>query len=259
MGLEQYERKQYGPRGLGTISILPKSAVKTPAKWKEIKISINVNGQRKIYNDFDPAEVNREFGSWQLQPMSRENSVYIELTHDEMQIKSIKPPDGTYIFQLGNFAARENDDGSRMAPSIKSRPIRSVNTKKGGVWIIPAHDEFYVLHRLVSSEIGKKTPYNGMEQIQTLWYMFQRNPETGLVQTVYDTGESSTKMFHDELMNFLTFTGFDFDADNLMPSENVLSELEPILVSREAFYRATIENGYITRSGLFEPPTGLSL
>ena len=259
MGLDSFERREYGPKGLGTISILPKSAVNTPAKWKEIKISINVNGQRRIYNDFDPETVNREFGDWKLKPMAREQSVHIELTYDETNIKTIKAPDGTYIFQFSHLAGRQNEDGSRMAPSIKSKPMKAVNTRKGGVWIIPSHDEFYAIHKLVSSEIGKKTPYNGMEQLQTLWYMFERNPETGLVQTVFATGETSTKMFHDELMNFLTYTGYDFDADNLMPSENVLSELEPILQGREEFYRATIANGYIIRDGLFEPPTGLSL
>ena len=257
MGLDRHERRQYGPRGLGTISILPVSAANTPAKWKEIKISINVNGQRRIYNDFDPETVHKEFGSWKLKPMNRENSVYIELTADETQIKSIKPPDGTYIFRLANFASRENDDGSRMAPTIKHKGMKAVQTRKGGIWNIPPHDEFYVLHSLVSSEIGKKTPYNGMEQIQTLWYMFERNPETGLTQTVYDVGETSTKLFHDELMNFLIYTGYDFDVDNLTPSENVLGELEPLLLGRGNIFRATIEGGYISRGGLFEPPAGV--
>ena len=259
MGLDQHERRQYGPRGLGTISILPVSAAKTPSKWKEIKVSISVDGVRKVFNDFDPETVNREFGGWKLKPMNRQNSVNIALSPDETQIKSVTPPDGTYIFQLANFAAREDESGTRLAPTIKHKSLRPVRTKKGGIWNIPPHDEFYVLHRLVSSEIGKRTPYNGMEQLQTLWYMFERDPDTGLTRTVYDVGESSTKMFHDELMNFLVYTGYDFDVDNLTPSENVLGELEPILVERGEFFRATIERGYITRDGLFEPPAGLSL
>ena len=260
MGLDQYERRQYGPKGLGTIQILPVSAAKTPSKWKEIKVTLtNQDGVRGVYKDFDPEEVIKEFGAWKLKPMGKGNEVFIELSFDETKIKSVKPPDGTYIFELGHFAAKENEDGSRAAPTIKHKALKSVRTKKGGIWNIPPHDEFYVLHRLASSEIGKKTPYNGMEQIQTLWYMFDRNPTTGLMQTVFDIGENSTKMFHDELMNFLIYTGYDFDADNLTPSENVLGELEPLLLGRSEFYRASIVGGYISRDGLFEPPTGVSL
>ncbi len=264
MGLETYERKQYGPRGLGTIQILPVSAAKTPSKWKEIKVTlVDRDGVRQVYRDIDPEKVEKKFGDWILKPMGKTSPVNITLSFDETNFKSIGPPDGTYIFQLGNFAAKQNEDGSPQAPTIKHKAMKSVNTQKGGVWNIPPHDEFYVLHQLVGSEIGKKIPYSGMEALQTLWYMFDRNPTTGLVQTVFDTGENSTKMFHDELMNFLIYTGYDFDADNLTPSENVLGELEPLLLGRSEFYRMTLLNGWVIAvgkgGGLWEPPTGINL
>lgn len=252
MGTEARQRKVYGPRGKGQVSILPvANANKNKSEWKDVKVVIFDEDNYKTVYHLDPEEVTTEFGDWNLQPIK---DVYIELTPDEENIRSIRPWAGKYILSFDRFAARQNEDGSMMAPTIKHKPAERVTIQSTGAsWTNPPHDEFYAILKVRATEIGKKSSFDGMEVVKPLVYMFERNPDTGLVEIVWDR-----KFWYDQLANFLTLTGFDWDADNLTPSENVLGELQDILQERDEIFRGNFSKGWLDRD-LDDPPVGVSL
>jgi len=251
MGTTARQRVTYGPRGKGQIAILPvKAANQSPDNWNDVKIAlVDKDGEKEVFH-LDPAEIRTEFGNWKLRAAG---DVYIELTADEEDIRSIRPWEGTYILSFDRFAAREDDNGNPMAPTIKHKPAKAVNLPDGRSWTNPAYDEFYAILNVRATEIGKKTEFEGMEVVKPLAYMFERNPNTGLIEIVY-----TRRRWYEELENFMTMAGFDWDADNLTPSENVLGELQEILQNRATIFRGTFNAGWLDRA-LDNPPVGVSL
>ena len=254
MGTGSKQRKKYGPRGRGTISILPAKAVKTPDLWNEVKVTIFGEADDKQVFRLDPETVNKEFGAWTLKPIVGPNT-FIELTPDEANIKSVRPLNGTFLFKFVRFAAKQDrETKAYLAPTIKPFPAERVTIQKTGAsWVNPPHDKFYAVLQVAASEIGKKTEFDGMESVRPLVYMFERNPDTGLVEIIWDR-----KFWYDELINFLTVVGYDFDADSLTPSANVLGELQEILLRRNQAFRGTFEGGWLQRD-LQDPPTGVAI
>ena len=252
MGTGSKQRKKYGPRGRGTVTILPAKAVKDPDNWKEVKVTIFGAADDKQVYRLDPETVNKEFGAWTLKPIT---NAFVELTADEANIKSVRPVNGTFLFKFARFAAKQDrDTGAFLAPTIKPIPAERVTIQKTGAsWVNPPHDKFFAVLQIAASEIGKKTEFDGMETVRPLVYMFERNPDTGLVEIIWDR-----KFWYDELINFLTVVGYDFDADSLTPSANVLGELQEILVKRNKAFRGSFENGWLQRD-LQDPPIGVTL
>ena len=251
MGTGSKQRKVYGPRGRGSIATLPVEAV-TPEDWKEIKVTIfDKEGFKEVFR-LDPADVTREFGSWILKPI---NDVFIELTAEEDNIKSVRPLEGTFLLRFSRFAARvDAETGQALAPTIKNKDAERVTIPATGAsWTNPPHSEFYAILRVEATEIGKETELAGMEAVRPLVYMFERNPQTGLVDIVWDR-----KIWYDQLINFLTVTGYDFDADSLTPSENVLGELQNILQGRNVAFRGTFADGWLQRE-LADAPIGVEI
>ena len=246
MGTQIRQIKKKGPAGKSTISVLPVSAAKTPAKWKEVKVSmVRSTGEKEVFR-LSPEGLTTEFGEWSLTPTA---DVFVQLTGEETNIQSVRPFEGNFLFKFTRFAARPN-----AAPTIKYIPMQHVGPlPNGSEWDNPPHHEFYAVLRIVATEIGKKTPFEGMEVIRNLVYQFQRNPVTGLMDIAWER-----KFWYDALVNFLNVTGFDWDADSLTPSENVLGELEDILQGRSRAIRGTLVNGYL-KGELADAPIGVSV
>lgn len=253
MGTEARQRKNLGPRGKGSIAILPQTAAnKSSDHWREVKVVIFDKDDYKTVYHLDPEDITTEFGDWTLKPVK---DVYIELTPDEEDIRSVRPWEGRYLLQFERFAARQDQEsGAMLAPTIKHKPQEKVVIRTTGAsWVNPPHDEFYAILKIKASEIGKKSSFDGIEVVKPLVYMFERNPDTGLVEIVWER-----KFWYDQLENFLTLTGYDWDADNLTPSENVLGELQEILASRSKLVRGNFSNGWLDR-GLDAPPVGVEI
>jgi len=252
MGTGARQRKHYGPRGRGSISVLPKAHANNPDKWTDIKVTLIDDAKQKTVYHLDPEEVTREFGQWNLQSIS---DVYVELTPDEENIRTIRPFDGTFTLSFSHFAARQDqENGSLLAPTIKHKPAERVTIKKTGAsWTNPPHDQFFAILKIRASEIGKKTPYDGLETVKVLVYQFELNPDTGFMEIVWDR-----KFWYDQLENFLTLTGFDYDADTLTRSDNVLAELQNILQDRDTIFRGSFSNGWLDRE-LDNPAVGVTL
>jgi len=259
MGVNVRQRKHYGPRGVGTIRMLPASAGKVQSKWKEVRVTITdpKTGYKESYH-LDAEDVTKTFGSWRLRPTKTGKTpeqMYIELTPDEDDIRSVRPIEGKYLLKFDRMAARlDPKTDEMMAPTIKHKPQEKVGPLPNGAsWTNPPYDEFYALLKIVASEIGKKSPYDGIEVVKPVPYMFERNPDDGMVEIVYDR-----KFWSDQLTNFLIEFGFDMDADNLTPSENVLGEVQDILVRRSVPVRGEFQNGWLQR--VLEPaPVGVSI
>ena len=251
MGLNARQRKIYGPRGKGEVRILPVKSAGKPSEWKEIKVTIfDDDGWKEVYS-IDPESVTKNFGGWDLQPVK---DVFIELTPDEENIRSIRPFEGTYLFEFDRFAARQDQEtGESLAPTIKHKPSEKVNLPTGASWTNPPHDQFFAILKVKGSEIGKPTNYDGMEAVKVLVYQFERNPDTGMVEIMWDR-----KFWYDQLINFLDVVGFDYDADTLSPSENVLGELQDILQRRNGIFRGTFQNGWLNRE-LDDAPVGITI
>ena len=253
MGTDARQRKQYGPRGKGHITVLPAKEANNPDNWKEVKVTIfDSDGYKDVFHLTDVDDINKNFGDWKLQTIK---DVYVELTPDEENIRSVRPFEGTFTLSFNHFAARKDQETGKMAaPTIKHKTAERVTIKTTGAsWTNPPHDEFYAILKIRASEIGNKTPYDGMETVKPLVYMFERNPDTGMVEIVWDR-----KFWYDQLSNFLTMAGYDWDADNLSPSENVLGELQDILLDRAEIFRGTFTNGWLDRD-LDNPAVGVTL
>ena len=251
MGLNSSQRKVYGPRGKGEIRILPVKEAGNPKNWKEIKVTIfDDDGWKEVYS-LDPQEVTKTFGTWQLQPVK---DVFVELTADEEDIRSVRPFEGTFLLEFDRFAARQDmETGEQLAPTIKHKPAERVTLPNGQSWMNPPHDQFFAILRVAGSEIGKPTNYDGMETVKVLVYQFERNKDTGMVEIKWDR-----KFWYDQLINFLDKTGLDFDADTLTPSENVLGELQEILERRLQIFRGTFARGWLNRE-LDDAPVGITI
>lgn len=246
MGTQIRQIKKKGPSGKATISVLPVSAAKTPDKWKEVKVSmVRSTGEKEVFR-LTPEGLTTEFGGWTLTPTA---DVFVQLTGEETNIQSVRPFEGNFLFKFDRFAARPEK-----APTIKFIPMQHVGPlPNGSEWDNPPHHEFYAVLRIAATEIGKKTPFEGMEVIRNLVYQFQRNPVTGLMDIAWER-----KFWYDALVNFLNVTGFDWDADSLTPSENVLGELEDILQKRGKIIRGTLVNGYL-KGELQDAPIGVTV
>ena len=253
MGTAQRQRKQFGPRGLGDITILPIKFRNQPDKWEDVKVVIrDRDTNEKMVYHLDPEEVRKDFGEWGLQTIK---DVYVELTHDEENIRSVRPYEGIFTMSFSHFAARQDQDsGESLAPTIKHKPAERVTIKASGAsWVNPPHDQFFAILRVRASEIGKPTPFDGMEVVKVLVYQFERNADTGFMEIVWDR-----KFWYDQLQQFLTLAGYDYDADTLIVSENVLGQLQEILQDRDEIFRGTFEGGWLQRD-LDNPAVGVTL
>lgn len=252
MGTGVRQLMQYGPRGHGQITILPiKAKNKGPENWTEVKVTIVDKDSVKTVYHLDPDEQPLTFGDWALTTIS---DVFIELDKDEETIRNVRPFDGTFTMSFSHFAARQDEDGNRMAPTIKHKQAEKVTiAKTGASWTNPPHDQFYAILKIRASEIGKKTQFDGMEAVKILVYQFGINPDTGFMEIAWER-----KFWYDQLANFLTMAGFDYDADDLIKSENVLGQLEEILIDRDTIFRGTFANGWLQRD-LDNPAVGVNL
>ena len=250
MGTGVRQKISYGPRGKGSISILPvKNAKQSRENWNDVKVVIHENGEKNVYH-LDPDDLTTEFGDWSLETIS---DVRVELTHDEENLRSVRPWEGTYILEFDRFVARLDEKGNPMAPTIKHKMAKQVNLPDGRSWTNPPYDEFYAILKIRAGEIGKPSPFDGMEVLKPLAYMFERDATTGLVEIAW-----TRKRWYEELENFMTLAGYDWDADNLTPSENVLGELQEILQARAEIFRGTFKDGWLDRV-LDNPPVGVTL
>jgi hypothetical protein len=252
MGTEARQRTNYGPRGKGNITILPVKELNNPDNWKEVKVTIfDEDGYKDVYHLTDIDGLTKQFGDWKLQPIK---DVYVELDADEEDIRSVRPFEGTFTLSFDRFVARQDENGSMLAPTIKHKPAERITIKKTNAsWMNPPHDRFFAILKIRANEIGKSTEFDGMEVLKTLVYQFERNPDTGMMEIVWER-----KFWYDELAGFLTLTGYDWDADNLTPSENVLGELQEILQDRDTIFRGTFSNGWLNRD-LDNPAVGVTL
>ena len=252
MGTDSRQKKQYGPRGRGDITILPVKYRNDPDRWTDVKVRIFDEAGDKMVYHLEPEDVTKEFGEWNLQTIK---DVYIELTPDEENLRTVRPYEGTFTMTFSHFAARQDQEsGSTLAPTIKHKPAERITIKKTGAsWTNPPHDQFFAILRIRASEIGKTTPFDGMEVVKVLVYQFERNPDTGFMEIAWER-----KFWYDQLQNFLTLTGFDYDADSLTVSENVLGELQDILQERDEIFRGTFDGGWLQRD-LDNPAVGVTL
>ena len=252
MGTNARQKQQYGPRGRGDITILPVKSRNDPDKWTDVKVRIFDEAGNKTVYHLDPEEVRKDFGEWSLKTIS---DVYIELTPDEENLRTVRPFEGTFTMSFSHFAARQDqENGSMLAPTIKHKPAERITIKKSGAsWVNPPHDQFFAILRVRASEIGKPTAFDGMEVVKVLVYQFERNPDTGFMEIAWER-----KFWYDQLENFLTMAGYDYDADTLSVSENVLGELQEILQERDTIFRGSFEGGWLQRD-LDNPAVGVSI
>lgn len=252
MGTDTRQKKQYGPRGRGDITILPVKHRNNPDKWTDVKVRIFDEAGGKTVYHLDPEEINKEFGEWNLKTIS---DVYVELTTDEENLRTVRPFEGTFTMSFSHFAARQDQEsGTTLAPTIKHKPAERITIKSSGAsWKNPPHDQFFAILKVRASEIGKPTAFDGMEVVKVLVYQFELNPDTGFMEIAWER-----KFWYDQLENFLTMAGFDYDADDLPRSENILGVLQEILQDRETIFRGSFENGWLQRD-LDNPAVGVTL
>lgn len=242
MGLSSRQRKKRGPRGLGEIRVM---------KSGEVRVYL-VDGEYKETYTFAPEDVEEQYGGWKFGPIK---DAFIELTGDEGGIRSVRPYEGEYFFKFLRFAARPDS-----APTIKHVPKEHIGPlPNGSEWDNPPHDEFYPVlsvvgeKKVVNSRIVADKKFAGTETLLSMVYQFERNPASGLMEVVWER-----KFWYDALDNFLQVAGYDYDADNLTPSENVLKELEAILLKRDRVFEGSIVGGYV--KGLLRPaPVGVKI
>lgn len=252
MGTGVRQKKQYGPRGRGSITVLPIKYKNQPDKWNDVKVVLIDDASEKTVYHLDPEEVTKEFGEWTLTSIT---DAYIELTPDEENIRTVRPFEGTFTLSFSHFAARQDQEsGVMLAPTIKHKPAERVTIQKTGAsWTNPPHDQFFAILKICASEIGKKTPYDGMEVVKVLVYQFELNPDTGFMEIAWER-----QFWFKQLENFLTLAGYDYDADDLPKSENVLGALQDILQERDTIFRGSFENGWLQRD-LDNPAVGVTL
>lgn len=227
MGTGVRQRKHYGPRGEGEIRIM---------KSGEARCYLDIDGYREVFQ-IAAEDVPSEVGSWEFGPIKK---VVVELTEDETEIRNIRPANGTFYLVFDRFAAREDPErrGKYLPPTIKHKEAQKVTLPDGRSWTNPPHERFFAILRVVGG-----TQYDGMEFVKPLVYQFEESiSEPGQMEIVYDR-----KHWYNELVNFLTIAGFDFDADTLTRSENVLPQLQEVLKDRDVVFQGVVNNGWLDR------------
>ena len=220
MGLNRRERIRKGPRGKGDIKVLK----------SETRVYSYSGGAAPDVYHIAPSEEPVVVNGWTVGNVT---GAFVELTEDETEIKSVRPWSGAFYFVFDRFAGRKD-----MPPTIKHIEMSPPNQYRD--WPIPAHDECYSILKIV----GDKA-WSGIEVVKPLWYQFAEDPaQPGVMEISYD---SKTKWAAKQFLNFLEVAGFDFDADTLARSANVLNELQTILRKRDVVFQGNMERGYLQK------------
>ena len=222
MGVNRRQRKSRGPRGKGDIRIM---------KSGEVRVYLDEGGGvKETYPMTAPEGEKAVINGWKFQPIA---NAFIELSEDEQEIVGVRPFEGTFYVVFDRFASREG-----MPPTIKHKEAEKVQMADGRSWMNPPHDQFFALLKIVGSK-----EWAGVEIVKPLVYQFAENPASpGEMEILYER-----KFWYSALLNFLEVAGFDFDADTLARSANVLVELQEILKRRDAVFQGVMENGWLNR------------
>lgn len=223
MPLGVRQKKQYGPRGLAEIRMYK----------DKVKVFIDdPDGGTDAY-ELSPDDLDDDVKSIK--------GVYVELTSDETQIRSIRPWKGSFPVKfIGFVKTREG------VTSLKPKAARRPQPVDNPGWVIPAHTAFYAIAEIVS-----KDKHNGMQVIIPLVYLFERTID-GTMELVYEY-----KRHYDDLWELISLAGFDSDNDTLIAGEPVvvLDQLEDILLERNKKFVVKIEDGWLRE--LSEPVIGM--
>lgn len=222
MGVNRRQRKSKGPRGKGDIRLM---------KSGEVRVYLDDgSGTKEVYPMPAPEGEKAVINGWKFQPIA---GAFIELSEDEQEIVAVRPAEGTYYLVFDRFASREN-----MPPTIKHKEAEKVTMKDGRSWMNPPHDQFFAILKIVAHK-----DWAGVEIVRPLVYQFSENPAApGEMEILYER-----KFWYSQLLNFLDVAGFDFDADTLARSANVLVELQEILKKRDMVFQGVMQNGYLNR------------
>src|SRR3990167_2631182 len=222
MGLNRRQRKSKGPRGKGDIRIM---------KSGEVRVYLDEGGgSKETYPMTAPEGDKATINGWKFAPIA---GAFVELSEDETEIVGVRPYEGTYYLVFDRFASRPD-----MPPTIKHKDAEKVTMQDGRSWTNPPHDQFFAILKIV----GHKD-WAGTEILRPLVYQFAEDPSNpGVMEVLYER-----KFWYSQLLNFLEAAGFDFDADTLTRSANVLPQLQEILKRRDAVFQGVMERGYLQR------------
>ena len=233
MGVNRRQRKSKGPRGKGDIRIM---------KSGEVRVYLDEGaGTKEVYPMASPEGDKTTINGWKFQPIA---NAFVELSEDEQEIVGVRPYEGTFYLVFDRFAARPGS-----APTIKHKDAEKVEMKDGRSWTNPPHEQFFAILKIVGNK-----DWAGVEIIKPLVYQFAEDPaNAGVMEILYER-----KFWYSALLNFLEITGFDFDADTLARSVNVLPQLDEILKKRDLVFQGTMERGYLNRE-LSRVPEGAKI
>ena len=133
--------------------------------------------------------------------------------------------------------------------TFMNKDAEKVTMQDGRSWVNPPHDQFFAILKIVGHP-----QWSGVEIVRPLVYQFGEDPTNpGSMEILYER-----KFWYSQLLNFLEVTGFDFDADTLARSANVLPQLDEILKRRDAVFQGVMAKGYLNRE-LSHVPEGATV
>ena len=233
-----------GPRGKGRIEVTSDTQIRVHITDREEKTSVHDL-------EFPQGVSMVKIGNWQLQAVE---DVFIQLSEDKLDIKYIRPLNGTFYVEFARFGAEEGK-----LPTI--RYAEGGKPFPGAKWENPERNKCYPLYEIIN--LGA---YEGMEVLDVLTYEFEWDENLEEFAIV----GSKRKKWHEHLLSVLNVFGFDMQHDELHYTEeaydaggpttipNVLSELEDILQSRKKLAQVTLGDGWIDSKTIGTGPFGMT-
>ena len=152
---------------------------------------------------------------------------FVTLNQDGTKITGMRPPKGTYFAHFANFTHKKDEP-----PTFKDVPADIKRKKDNTTYAVPAHLEFTAIFDIDKGKFG------GFQVPYSMWYCFKPYGTTG-ESAISGRGRGKVE-------EFLLAVGFDFMADSIPYSENVLPELEQAIRERKGQVVLVLnEYGYV--------------
>ncbi len=222
--MESRQIKRYGPRGQGEIRVLKSGIVKVYLQEPIRDGKGEIVDYSTVVYPLAPEDVSDD-----IQAIK---GVYIELTADETNVRSIHPWSGQFRARFTNVVRRRN--GVISTKPIAKRHVGPLDD--GREWDIPAHTKFYALNEIVGPKGDK---HLGQTFVLGLPFLYERTVH-GTVDIAWEY-----KAHYDELWNYMVATGIE-DAE-FMPGEPaaVIEQFEESIQGRGTDFTVTYLDGWL--------------
>ncbi len=233
-----------GLKGEGSVRVVNDTQVGVSIKDKEGKL-------HQLSLEYPQGVRLVKIGNWQLQSV---NDVFIQLTPDSLDIRYIRPRNGTFYTEFSRFGAEEGELPT-MRYAEAGKPFAAAK------WENPERYYCFPLY-----EVFAAGEYTGMEILDILTYEFEWDENLDDWAIV----GSPRKKWHTHFLTFLNVLGFDaqhdsfvyegatFDAGGPTTIAYVLPELEELLVQRKKIAQVTVKDGWVQQDQLIPGPFGMT-